>query len=97
MFLFEGLTLTAISGATGVGVGLLATWYFFGAGLDFSKMFEEMTFSGVAIDPVIVPDFRLSRSLQAVAFICTVGALASIYPALLAAKIEVTEVMKFDR
>ena len=95
--LFEGLTLTAISGATGVGVGLLATWYFFGDGLDFSKMFEEMTFSGVVIDPVIVPDFRLSRSLQAVAFICTVGALASIYPALLAAKIEVTEVMKFDR
>ena len=95
--LFEGLTLTAISGFFGVGVGLLATWYFIGDGLDFSKMFEEMTFSGVAIDPVIVPEFRLSRSLQAVAFICTVGALASIYPALLAAKIEVTEVMKFDR
>lgn len=95
--LFEGLTLTAISGVVGVGVGLLLTWYFFSDGLDLSGMYEDMTFSGVVIDPVILPELRLSRCLQAVAFISTIGGLASIYPALRAARIEVTEVMKFDR
>ncbi len=95
--LFEGLTLTAISGVAGVGVGLLLTWFFFSDGLDLSGMFEDMTFSGVVIDPVILPELRLSRCLQAVAFISTIGGLASIYPALRAAGIEVTEVMKFDR
>ena len=56
--LVEGLTLTAVSGFIGVSLGLFATWYFIGDGLDFSALIgEEMTFSGVVIDPVIVPLF----------------------------------------
>ena len=95
--LIEGLTLTAISGCIGVCLGLLGTWYFFGAGLDVSAMMGDMTFSGVVIDPIIRPEFRLSRIFQALAFISFVGALASIYPAVRAARLDVAEVMKFDR
>ena len=96
--LIEGLTLTAVSGFTGVCIGLLVTWYFFGDGLDMSALFgEEMTFSGVVIDPVIVPLFRVVRIAQVLTFILFIGAVASIYPALRAATIDVAEAMKFER
>ena len=94
----EGLTLTTISGLVGVGLGLGLTWYFFGTGLDFSTLFdEEMTFSGVVIDPIIIPLFRLSRIVQALLFLLFIGSVASIYPAVRAATIDVTEAMKFER
>ena len=96
--LVEGLTLTAVSGFIGVSLGLLATWYFFGDGLDFSALMgEDMTFSGVVIDPVIVPLFRLARVAQTLIFILFIGAVASIYPARRAATIDVAESMKFER
>ncbi len=98
--LVEGLTLSAASGLLGVALGLAGTWYFFGDGLDMSGMMEnidDMTFSGAIIDPVIVPLFAARRLLQIVAFILCLGAVASIYPALRAARVDVTEAMKFDR
>jgi putative ABC transport system permease protein len=94
----EGLTLTALSGFVGVTLGLVGTWYFLGDGLDMSALVgEDMTFSGVVIDPVIVPLFRVVRIVQVVAFILTIGAVASVYPALRAARIDVAEAMKFER
>ena len=98
--LIEGFTLTAVSGFLGVGIGLLCTWYFLGDGLDLTAMMEnmdEMTFSGVAVDPVIVPLFTVRRIVQVLVFVLFVGAMASIYPALRASRIDVTEAMKFDR
>ena len=95
--LIEGLTLTAVSGFAGVGLGLAATWHFFGDGLDFSALMNEMTFSGVVVDPVIHPLLRPARLAQVLSFILFVGAAASVYPALRAARIDVAEAMKFDR
>ncbi len=96
--LVEGLTLTALSGLLGVGAGLFVTWFFFGDGLDFTALMgEDMTFSGVVIDPVIVPLFRVTRMAQIFTFMLCLGAAASIYPAIRAARIDVTEAMKFDR
>ena len=96
--LVEGLTLTAASGLAGVGAGLFLTWYFFGDGLDFTALMgEDMTFSGVVIDPLIVPLFRVARMVQIFVFMLVLGAAASVYPALRAARIDVTEAMKFDR
>ncbi len=100
LVLIEGLTLSAASGLAGVGLGLLGTWYFFGDGLDtsvFMENIDELTFSGAAIDPVIVPLFGVRRIVQIVAFILGVGAVASVYPAVRAARVDVTEAMKFDR
>ena len=96
--LVEGLTLTAVSGFVGVSLGLAATWYFLGDGLDMSALVgEDMTFSGVVMDPVIVPLFRAVRIAQVVTFIVAIGAIASIYPALRAARIDIAEAMKFER
>ena len=96
--LVEGLSLTAISGCLGVGLGLLTTWYFFGDGLDLSSLFpDDMEFSGVVIDPYVYPLFRGTRLAQVFAFILFIGAVASIYPAVRAATINTVEAMKFDR
>ena len=95
--LVEGLTLTTVSGFVGVGLGLALTWYFFGDGLDFSALMDEMTFSGVVVEPIIYPLMRTARLAQVLLFILFVGAAASVYPALRAARLDVTEAMKFDR
>ena len=95
--LIEGLTLTAASGFIGVGLGLAVTWGFFGDGLDFSALMDEMTFSGVVVEPVIFPLLRTQRLVQVLLFILFIGAAASVYPALRAARLDVTEAMKFDR
>ena len=98
LVLIEGLVLTALSAVAGICLGVFVTWYFWGDGLDFSSMMSsEMTFSGVVIDPVIIPLFRGARIAQALLFILTIGAVASAYPAIRAATIDVTEAMKFER
>ena len=98
LVLIEGLILTVVSGVLGIALGLFITWFFWGEGLDISAMWnEEWSFSGVVMDPVIVPRFRVARVIQAIVFMLVVGALASIYPALRAARVDVAEAMKFER
>ena len=70
----EGLFLTAASGLVGMVLGFIITWGFFRDGLDFSAFMEgDMAFSGTIIDPVIVPEFRLSQILASVYSIFIVG------------------------
>ena len=98
--LIEGLALAAASGLLGVGLGVLGMWYFLGDGLDMTAFMEgadELTFGGAVVDPVIIPIFGAWRMVQITAFIVGIGAVASIYPALRATRIDVTEAMKFDR
>ena len=96
--LVEGLVMTAVSGLVGVALGIWGTWYFFGDGLDFTNLMgEEMTFSGVVIDPVIVPLLRVTRVVHVLLFILSIGAVSSVYPAIRAASIDVPTAMKFER
>ncbi len=98
--LVEGLLLTATAGVAGVGLGVVMTWFFMADGLDLAQIageLSEMQFSGVAIDPVIYPQFRLSRFVQSAGWILLIGAVASVYPAIRAATIDVAESMKFER
>jgi ABC-type lipoprotein release transport system permease subunit len=98
LVLIEGLVLTAFSGIAGVALGLFITWYFWRDGLDYSAlMSEEWSFSGIVMDPVVIPLFRLARVVQALLFLLAIGALASLYPAFRATRIDVTEAMKFER
>jgi ABC-type lipoprotein release transport system permease subunit len=98
LVLIEGLVLTAFSGIAGIALGLLITWYFWRDGLDFSSMVnEEWSFSGIAMEPVVIPMFRFARVAQALLFLLVVGALSSLYPAFRATRIDVAEAMKFER
>jgi ABC-type antimicrobial peptide transport system permease subunit len=49
------------------------------------------------MEPIVIPLFRLARVVQALLFLLVVGALASLYPAYRATRIDVTEAMKFER
>jgi ABC-type lipoprotein release transport system permease subunit len=98
LVLIEGLVLTAFSGIAGVALGLFITWFFWRDGLDYSAlMSEEWSFSGIVMEPVVIPLFRLARVVQALLFLLVMGTLASIYPAFRATRIDVTEAMKFER
>ena len=93
----EGLLLTALAGVVGIILGVAVTWGFFSDGLDFSfAMDEEFTFSGIVMDPVIVPEFRMVHLFQSFLSIAIVGISASIYPAYQATKIDVGEALKFE-
>ena len=93
----EGLLLTTLAGVVGMIAGAVLTWGFFRNGLDFSAFIsEEMTFGGIVIDPVIVPQFRMMQVLQSLLSIAVVGTVASIYPAYYATKIDVGEALKFE-
>ena len=94
----EGLVLTAVSGFIGIAIGLFLTWLFFRDGLDFSFTWDESwSFSGVAIDPIIIPLFSVRRVIQSLTFILIIGTVASLYPAYRAMRIDVAEAMKFER
>ena len=98
--LVEGLTLSVASGLLGVALGLLVAQGVFGDGLDMSAMMEnmdQMTFAGAVVDPLIIPLVTAQRLTQIIGFILCIGAAASIYPALRAARIDVVEALKFDR
>jgi ABC-type lipoprotein release transport system permease subunit len=98
LVLIEGLCLTAVSGIIGIALGLFITWFFWRDGLDITGMWdEEWSFSGVVMDPVIIPLFRVARVVQAMVFMLVIGSLASLYPAYRAMHIDVTEAMKFER
>jgi ABC-type lipoprotein release transport system permease subunit len=93
----EGVLLTAVSGIAGMLLGFAFTWVFFGNGLDYSALMDsDFTFSGVVLDPVIVPVFRIVQVLQSLVSILIVGVLASLYPAYRATRIDVAEAMKFE-
>ncbi len=98
LVMIEGLILTTLSGIIGISLGLFITWFFWRDGLDFSAIWdEEWTFSGVVMDPIVFPMFRVARIVQGLVFIFLIGSLASLYPAYRATRIDVAEAMKFDR
>jgi ABC-type lipoprotein release transport system permease subunit len=98
LVVLEGVVLTTLSGLLGIGLGLFLTWFFWRDGLDLSFTWQEdWTFSGVVLDPVIIPLFRTARLLQGFLFILFVGTVASLYPAYRATRVDVAEAMKFER
>jgi ABC-type lipoprotein release transport system permease subunit len=93
----EGVMLTIISGILGMFVGFAFTWIFFRNGLDYSTFTDtEFTFSGVVLDTVIVPLFRVQQIVMSLGSIVFVGIVASCYPAFRATRIDIAEAMKFE-
>jgi len=96
--LFEGFFLTTLAGLVGGALGVAITWGFFRNGLDFSFALDgECTFSGIVLDPVVVPEFRVSQLVQSILAIAVVGLVASVYPAIQAMRSDVAKAMKFER
>ena len=99
--LVEGLLQTVVCTFIGVGLGLAVTAAL-SDGMDISGLYGSMDIGeveivGVTIDPVIVPVVNPVRILQILGFMLFVGVVSSLYPALRAGTIDVTESMKFER
>ncbi len=93
----EGLLLTMASGFVGMGLGFAITWIFWRDGLDLSfLMDQDLTFSGIVFDPVMVPRFRPWHVAQSVGFMIVIGVLASLYPAHHAARLDPAEAVKWE-
>lgn len=98
LVMVEGLILTTLSGVIGLALGLFITWFFWRDGFDFSFAWnEEWSFSGVVMDPIVMPLFSAARVVQSLVFLMVIGLLASLYPAHRATRIDVAEAMKFER
>jgi ABC-type lipoprotein release transport system permease subunit len=97
LVLTEGTLVTLLSGIVGTILGLAVTWGFFGDGLDLSVFMDgDFTFSGIVMDPVMVPAFRVAHLLQSLGFTLAIGVLASIYPAVHASRLDVADSLKFE-
>ena len=98
MVFIEGLMLTAVSGITGIVLGVAFTWGFFRDGLDFTAFMGEgdFTMTGTIINPIIIPQLTTSQMVGSLISIAIIGALSSIYPAYRATRIDVAESMKFE-
>ncbi len=93
----EGIILTVVSGVLGMIVGVAVTWIFFRNGLDYSALMDsDFNFSGVVLDTVIVPTFRMQQVVLSLGSIFIIGVAASMYPAYRATRIDVAEAMKFE-
>ncbi|MGI9625990.1 MAG: ABC transporter permease [Longimicrobiales bacterium] len=93
----EGFLVTAASGLVGVALGFALTWLFFRDGLDFSAFMPgDYTFSGVVMDPIIMPVMQTKHVLQSLFFIAVIGLAASLYPAFLASRLDPSEAVKVE-
>jgi len=93
----EGVFLTVVSGLAGMVVGFSVTWLFFRDGLDLSFLFDqELTFTGLVFDPVMIPVFRLAHVAQSIMFTVVIGIGASLYPAFHASHLDPAEAVKWE-
>ena len=93
----EGFFITAASGFIGMILGFAVVWLFFRDGLDFSSMMPgDFTFSGVVMNPVLVPVIEMKHILQSLFFMGLIGVAASLYPAWVAGRLDPAEAVKAD-
>ena len=93
----EGVLLTCASGIVGVAIGFAVVWLFFRDGLDLSGMMpEDLTFGGIAFDPVMVPVLEAKHVVQSAVMTMAIGLTASFYPAWHAARLDPAESAKVE-
>lgn len=83
----EALLMTLMATAIGTVLGLPVTLYFARHGVDMSMLSQGITFSGIALDPVINPIVSLNTVLNPALFMAVMVWLAVIYPGVKAAVI----------
>jgi ABC-type lipoprotein release transport system permease subunit len=87
--LLETWLLSLLSSATGITLGLLATWPVAHWGIDFSSIYgDSLALAGLQMDTRIFADFRMTQSLLFGLLSIAVSMAAGAWPALRAIHIE---------
>jgi len=95
MVLAEALILGAVSMVLGTLLGCGSTWYLVSRGLDLRKLVPDtLEFGGVVFDPVMRAAWDIPWMLQMGLYVIALCLLASIYPAIKAARIAPAEAMR---
>ena len=80
-----------------MAIGFAVVWLFFRDGLDLSGMMpEDLTFGGIAFDPVMVPVLEAKHVVQSAVMTMAIGLSASFYPAWHAARLDPAESAKVE-
>jgi len=95
MVLAEALILGSVSMVLGTLLGCGSTWYLVSQGIDLRKMVpESLEFGGVVFDPIMRAAWDIPWMLQMGMYVVVLCLLASIYPAIKAARIAPAEAMR---
>lgn len=95
MILAEAAVLGLVAMALGSLLGSLATWYLVVHGIDLQAFIsEELEFGGVVFDPVLRAIWDLRWMVRIALYVVGLCLLASLYPAVKAARIEPAEAMR---
>ncbi|MBW2090757.1 MAG: ABC transporter permease [Deltaproteobacteria bacterium] len=84
----EAFVLSVTAAVIGLALGLLGTYYFETVGIDTSVFAGEFSFSGVAFDPIWRAVFSIKAVVIPVVVMCVMCTIASLYPAIIAARLD---------
>lgn len=96
LVLLESLCLAALAAGIGLLIGGGLDAWLVVYGIDFSSSIESMDFMGVSIDPVMKGVVRPGGVVLTVVAVFLVSGLASLWPALRAARLEPVEAIRSE-
>lgn len=96
MFMYEGIMIGMLGSLGGILLGVLANIQLIYFGLDFTSMVEQVGEAGLPIDGMIYGEWNLDAFIFSVLFGVVISFVASLPPAMRAAKINVTKALRFE-
>ncbi|AMV72810.1 ABC transporter permease [Desulfuromonas carbonis] len=95
MILAEALILGLAALLLGSLLGSLATWYLVTVGIDLRTFLpENLEFGGVVFDPILRATWDIAWMVRIALYVLALALLASLYPAVKAARIRPVEAMR---
>lgn len=94
--LWETIFLSLLAASIGGAMGGLLDWWMVVEGLDLSRWADGFSFAGVAFDPVMRSVIRADRIVIIILALIVMTVLASIWPAVRAARLNPVEAMRAD-
>ena len=94
LVMWETMALVVVAVALGLPAGLGMDAYLVYHGLDLSSVMEGYSILGINYDPVWKGEFHLDRVIQTVFGLVVISCLASVWPAIRAARLRPVEAMR---
>ncbi len=91
--LIEAMMLSGFAICIGFIFGLAGSYYLSIYGIDMSGVGGDVTFAGIAFDPIWKAVIHPESFIEPMVMMCVISVLASIYPAVIAARLKPVEAM----
>lgn len=91
--LVEAMMMSIIAICIGFVLGLAGSYYLSLHGIDMSGVGGDVTFAGIAFDPIWKAVIHPESFIAPMVMMCVISVLASIYPAVIAARLKPVEAM----